>query len=70
MPDFGWIADMFPDSEKVDRFRDALEEIVNRYSSDGFFSKATGTASEKYDLLKQWIEEAKMNRQKEMNSEL
>ncbi|XP_074604504.1 opa1 mitochondrial dynamin like GTPase isoform X2 [Brevipalpus obovatus] len=67
VPDFGWITEMFPDSEKVDRFRDALEEIVNKYSSDGFFSKATGTASEKYDLLKQWIEEAKMNRQKEMN---
>lgn len=67
MPDFRWLSEVLPDSEKVDKFRDALEEMVRKFAAeDGVFTKASATASDKFDLLKQWIEEAKMNRKKEM----
>lgn len=71
MPDFGWLSELYPDSEKVDRFREALEEMVKKFGAgEGWLNKASTTASDKYDLLKQWIEEAKMNRKKEMAGRL
>lgn len=71
LPDFSWIKDLGPDAKDLDSLGSNFVRLKEKYGSelDGWLNRFSSTTAEKLDLLNQWIEEARIERQKQIESD-
>ncbi|XP_054160481.1 dynamin-like 120 kDa protein, mitochondrial isoform X2 [Oppia nitens] len=71
LPKFKWIEDIVPNSDQMNGIRDKMFELQQRLTSeDGFIAKLNTNANQKLELFKQWVEEAKQQREQQQQSAL
>lgn len=60
MPKLTWIEDYIPDKQSYDKFQSGMIDLKDKITSDnGWLSRLSTNANEKWQLFNTWLEEAK-----------
>ena len=55
-----WIEDYIPDKQSYDKFQSGMIDLKDKITSDnGWLSRLSTNANEKWQLFNTWLEEAK-----------